>query len=188
MSASMECVRVPDDGNCLFAALASGLMWIRKGRTPVSEVQSKRLAKKTRRRLVKELRRSWEGATEEEKSDICQGIRYDDYWSEVFEDLKEDCPSDDVLEAYLDAMSRDGVWGGELEIAKFSDAFKIRVVVFACYRGGEYQRVCTFDKDHEHEIRLLNRGEDDEGAFSGLHFDVLLPKEEIGKVVSGSSQ
>lgn len=180
----MECVTVPDDGNCLFAALASGLMWVRKGRTPVSDAQSKRLAKKTRRRLVKELKKNWETATDEEKSDICQGIRYDDYWSEVFEDLKEDCPSDEVLETYLEAISRDGIWGGEVEIAAFSEAFKIKITVYACYRGGEHKKVCTFDKEYKDEIKLLNRGVDDEGSFSGLHFDVLVPKEEAPRVSS----
>ncbi len=173
----MECVIVPDDGNCLFAALAYGLMWVRKGRTPSSDLQSKRLAKKTRRRLVRELKKSWETATEEEKADICQGIRYDEYWSEIFEDLEEGCPSDEVLETYLEAMSRDGIWGGEIEIAAFSDAFKIRVVVYACYREGDYRKVCTFDRGYDVEIRLLNRGVDDEGAFSGLHFDILVPKQ-----------
>ncbi len=52
---------------------------------------------------------------------ICHWIRYDSCWSEVF-DTNKNCASDDVC---LEAKT----------VAGFFDAFKIRVVVFACYRG-----------------------------------------------------
>jgi OTU domain-containing protein 6 len=143
-------VRVPGDGSCLFRALAQGDHALANGGALLSKTGLLAAGFDVRRR-------------------VCAALTARRAETEPF----IDCP----FPAYVDAMSMEGTWGGEPELAAAPDALRRPVCVYEATARGPLGGPASLRKVSAYGVQAYPATPPVCLLFSGAHYDLLLQKD-----------